>query len=220
MISPRVMRIPAAMNLRASVHWAGRRSGQRGGVMADETEQIKERLPIATLVAEHVALKRSGRSLMGLCPFHSEKTASFVVSPERGTFHCFGCGAGGTIFNFYMLLHKVEFVEALHALAARTGVELDPEAARRKGLEARGFEVLQAVTLYFQQTLAGQAGEPARAYLASRGITPQTIERFALGFLPDWGEGLRRALPARGVSEQELIDAGVLIAGEGGREAF
>ena len=188
--------------------------------MADEREQIKERLPIETLVGEHVALRRSGHSLTGLCPFHKEKTPSFVVSPDRGIFHCFGCNAGGDIFRFYMLTHKVEFPEALQALAARTGVELDPEAARRKASEAHSYDVLQAVSLYFQQGLAANSGKDARDYLARRGITQATVERFALGFLPDWGESMRRDLPARGISVEELVDAGVLLVSDQGREPF
>ena len=188
--------------------------------MADERDQIKERLPIESLVGERVALQRAGRNLKGLCPFHKEKTPSFVVSPERGTFHCFGCNAGGDIFRFYMLLNKVEFPEALQALAARVGVELDPEAARRKAVESRAYDVLQAVSLYFQQALMANPGRDAREYLSKRGITQSTIERFALGFLPDWGEGMRRDLPARGVSEQDLLDAGVLLVSDQGREPF
>jgi len=192
----------------------------REWALADERDQIKERLPIETLVGERVALKRAGRNLSGLCPFHKEKTPSFIVSPERGTFHCFGCGEGGDIFRFYMLTHEVEFPEALKALAARTGVELDPETARRKAAEGRAHDVLQAVSLYFQQGLAASAGKAAREYLATRGIAQATIERFALGYLPDWGEAMRRELPGRGVSEQELIDAGVLLPGDQDREPF
>ncbi len=188
--------------------------------VADEREQIKERLPIETLVGERVALQRAGRNLKGLCPFHKEKTPSFVVSPERGTFHCFGCNAGGDIFRFYMLLNKVEFPEALQALAARTGIELDPEAARRKASEARAYDVLQAVSLYFQQALMATPGKDARDYLAGRGITQTTIERFALGYLPDWGEGMRRDLPARGISVEDLLSSGILVASDQGREPF
>ncbi len=188
--------------------------------MADERELIKERLLIETLVGERVALRRSGRNLIGLCPFHKEKSPSFLVSPERGTFHCFGCGAGGDIFRFYMLINKVEFPEALQALAARAGVELDPETARRKASEARGYDVLQAVSLYFQQALAASSGKNARDYLAKRGLTQATVERFALGFLPDWGDGMRRDLPARGITVQELVDAGVLLVSDQGLEPF
>ncbi len=188
--------------------------------MADERDQIKERLPIETLVGEQVALRRSGRNLMGLCPIHKEKTPSFVVSPERGTFHCFGCGAGGDIFRFYMLTNKVEFPDALRALAGRTGVELDPDAARRKAHETRAHDVLLAVSLYFQQGLAAKSGQAAREYLAKRSIAQVTIDRFALGYLADWGEGLRRDMPARGISEQEMIDGGVLLPSDQGREPF
>lgn len=188
--------------------------------MAEEREQIRERLSIETLVGEHVQLSRSGQNLKGLCPFHKEKSPSFLVSPARGSFHCFGCGAGGDIFRFYMLINKVEFPDALRALAARTGVELDPGAAVRKAKEARVHEVLEAATLYFQQALMSPAGAAARSYLAARGLDRQTVERFALGYLPDWGEGLRRDLPGRGVSVEELLDAGVLYAAEGGREPF
>lgn len=188
--------------------------------MGDERDQIRERLPIETLVGERVALTRAGRNLKGLCPFHKEKSPSFVVSPERGSFHCFGCGASGDIFRFLMLTDKVEFPDALRSLAARTGVEVDPGAAARKAVASRAHEVLAAVTLYFQQALMGEAGTAARAYLSGRGLTRATWERFALGYMPDWGEGLRQALPERGVSEQELIEAGVLIPSEQGREPF
>jgi DNA primase len=188
--------------------------------MADEREEIRGRLPIETLVGESVALKRTGRNLSGLCPFHKEKTPSFIVSPERGTFHCFSCGAGGDIFRFHMLINKVEFPDALRALAARTGVELDPEAARRKAVESRSYEVLQAVSLYFQQALAAPGGSPARRYLEARGLSRATIERFGIGYLPDWGEGLRRLMPERGVAEQDLIDAAILHPSEQGREPF
>jgi DNA primase len=191
-----------------------------GGCVADERDQIKERLPIETLVGELVALRRTGRNLTGLCPIHKEKTPSFVVSPERGTFHCFGCGAGGDIFRFYMLTNKVEFPDALRALASRTGVELDPEAARRKAHESRAHDVLQAVSLYFQQGLAAKSGQAAREYLAGRSISQETIDRFALGYLADWGEGLRRDMPGRGISEQEMIDGGVLLPSDQGREPF
>jgi DNA primase len=191
-----------------------------GGWVADERDTIKERLPIEALVGELVALRRTGRNLTGLCPIHKEKTPSFVVSPERGTFHCFGCGAGGDIFRFFMLTNKVEFPDALRALASRTGVELDPEAARRKAHESRAHDVLQAVSLYFQQGLAAKSGLAARDYLAGRSITQETIDRFALGYLADWGEGLRRDMPARGISEQELIDGGVLLPSDQGREPF
>jgi len=188
--------------------------------MGDERDQIRERLPIETLVGERVALTRAGRNLKGLCPFHKEKSPSFVVSPERGSFHCFGCGASGDIFRFLMLTDKVEFPDALRTLAARTGVELDPGAAARKAVASRAHEVLAAVTLYFQQALMGEQGAAARAYLSGRGLSRATWERFALGYMPDWGEGMRRALPERGVTEQELIDAGVLITSEQGREPF
>src|SRR5208282_2986949 len=110
--------------------------------------------------------------------------------------------------------------EALQALAARTGVELDPEAARRKAGEARAFEVLQGVSLYFQQALMANAGKDARDYLSGRGITQTTIERFGLGYLPDWGEALRRDMPARGISVQDMVEAGVLLVSDQGHEPF
>jgi DNA primase len=188
--------------------------------MADEREEIRGRLPIETLVGELVTLKRTGHNLSGLCPFHKEKSPSFIVSPERGNFHCFGCGAGGDIFRFYMLINKVEFPDALRALAERTGVELDPEAARRKSVELRSYEVLQAVSLYFQQALSSPAGTQAREYLGGRSLTRDTIERFGIGYVPDWGDGLRKLMPERGVSEQDLIDAAVLYPSEQGREPF
>lgn len=188
--------------------------------MADEREEIRGRLPIETLVGETVTLKRTGRNLSGLCPFHKERTPSFIVSPERGSFHCFSCGAGGDIFRFYMLTNKVEFPDALRALAERTGVELDPEATRRKAVESRSYEVLQAVSLYFQQALSSPAGAQARDYLAGRELSRDTIERFGIGYMPDWGDALRKLMPERGVSEQDMIDAAVLYPSEQGREPF
>src|SRR5882762_4866229 len=155
-------------------------------------DDLRMQANILQVVQEYVPLKRAGTTYKGLCPFHGEKTPSFHVNPERGFFHCFGCGLGGDVFKFLELHEKVGFQDAVRMLAQKFGVAL-PEPAEGDGDDARRDSALRESLLkaheiaaaYFKEQLAGPAGGRARAQLADRGVTQQTIDELGLGFAPN-----------------------------------
>ena len=161
-------------------------------------------------MGETVALKRAGSVHKGLCPFHDEKTPSFVVTPERDTWHCFGCGEHGDIFTFVMRRDGLDFREALARLAERAGVELSERTAREDRRKARLREALEAAIAWYREVLlqAHQA-QRARDYLEERGFTPDTLDRFAIGYAPNTWDALSKRLRSKGFSDAELTDAGL-----------
>lgn len=168
------------------------------GRIPDTTlDAIRERVSIVEVVSGFVTLKKAGRNHVGLCPFHNERTPSFTVSDDRGLFHCFGCGAGGTVFTFVMRMEGLIFAEAVESLARRAGVQL-PSRPDRAADSTRQLciELNERAQKYFRDCLAGEAGASARAYLARRGLTAATVDRYGLGFCPPAGSGLARALRA------------------------
>jgi DNA primase len=172
--------------------------------------EIKSKLPVVDIVGETVALKRAGSAYKGLCPFHAEKTPSFVVSPERESWHCFGCGEGGDIFTFLMKRDGLDFREALTRLAEKAGVELSERTAREDRRKARLREALEAAVAWYREVLLQtKQGEKAREYLASRGFTEKTLERFTVGYAPNNWEMLTGRLQSRGFSGEELIGSGL-----------
>jgi len=174
------------------------------------TTDIKSKLGVVDVVGESVALKRAGSVYKGLCPFHSEKTPSLIVSPDRETWHCFGCGEGGDIFSFVMRRDGLDFREALERLAERAGVELSERTAREDRRRRRLREALEAaITWYREVLLRTPQAEAARAYLAERQLSDETLERFGIGFAPASWEMLTGRLRGRGFSEEELIGAGL-----------
>jgi len=176
------------------------------GLVAD----IKSRLPVVDVVGETVALKRAGSVYKGLCPFHAEKTPSFIVSPDREGWHCFGCGQGGDIFTFVMRRDGLDFREALARLAERAGVELSERTAREDRRKRRLRDALEAaITWYREVLLRTPQGERARHYLAERGLSDETLERFAVGYAPNAWDALSKRLQARGFSDDELVAAGL-----------
>jgi DNA primase len=172
--------------------------------------EIKSKIPVVELVGESVALKRAGSVHKGLCPFHGEKTPSFVVTPERETWHCFGCGEHGDIFTFLMRRDGLEFREALSRLAERAGVELSERSAREDRRKARLREALEAAIAWYREVLlqAHQA-EGARAYLTERGMTAETLDRFGIGYAPNTWEALSKRLRSKGFTDAELTEAGL-----------
>jgi DNA primase len=168
-----------------------------GRIPEDTLQAVRDRVDIVDLVGRHVGLKKAGRSYKGLCPFHHEKTPSFVVTPERGTWHCFGCGEGGNAFAFLMRHENLTFPEAVRSLAAELGIEIpETDSGERGVLEG----VLRANALaheYYRRSLSGEEGAAARAYLTGRGLGAEDAARLGLGFAPDRWEGvvevLRRA---------------------------
>ncbi len=178
--------------------------------MAD-IEALKQALPIEALIGEYVPLRKAGASLKGLCPFHLEKTPSFTVSPERGSFRCFGCGKGGDVVNFYMEIEKVDFREAVSRLARKAGIEVDVE--RREPVDPDLEEIAtlnEAAGLFFQSALLAGPGAAARAYVQRRGLTQPTVERFGLGWAPAGWDKLLRHLQSRGHSVEALERAGLV----------
>jgi len=179
-------------------------------------DEIKERLDIVEVVSAYVPLKKAGRNYKALCPFHVEKTPSFVVFPETQTWHCFGaCGTGGDVFTFIMKQENVDFVEALRMLAARAGVELKPRTPAASAEEKRRQrlrEIVAAAASYYHHLLQSEGGQRARTYLAQRGLTPETIELFQLGYAPDSWEATQRYLCGQGYELPDLEAAGLVIA--------
>lgn len=178
--------------------------------------QILDRVPIQDVVAEHVTLKRRGARWVGLCPFHSEKTPSFTVSPERGLFKCFGCGKGGDVFSFVQLKENVSFMEAMRHLADRAGLDFRDSGQHHGGSPgepSRGeIAKLNAWALqFFRKNLqADSIGRSAREYLRGRGFTEATIERFGLGLATENGASLRSAAARAGFNDAFLIAADLL----------
>ena len=175
----------------------------------DKIEEVRSHADIVEVIGAHVRLRRAGRNFVGLCPFHNEKTPSFSVNDERGFFHCFGCGAGGTVFDFVMRIETLTFLEALQSLARRYGVVLPqpqagpggPIAGERDAL----FQANQTAAEFFAHVLWNTPeGAPAQEYLKRRAITVETARAFMLGFAPNRTANLASALSKRGLVEAGL----------------
>ncbi|HEV2067711.1 MAG TPA: DNA primase, partial [Thermomicrobiales bacterium] len=181
----------------------------------DAVSEIRERIDIVDLVQTYVpSLKRAGRSSKGLCPFHQEKTSSFVVFPDSQNFHCFGCGKGGDLFTFYMLVEHVEFREALQELASRAGVTLDaaaPVNPERDEHRRRLVEINELAATFFSHVLnRSPEGAAGREVIAARQISPEMVERFTLGFAPESWDRLLTFLQSRQFSSEDAFEAGLL----------
>jgi DNA primase len=185
---------------------------------AGSVAEIKSRLPVAEIVGETVQLKRAGSTLKGLCPFHTEKTASFTVSPERESWHCFGCGEHGDIFTFVMKRDGIDFREALNRLAERAGVELSAAGAREDRRRKRLRDALEAAIAWYREVLRqARLAEPARRYLAERGFTEETLDQFGIGFAPNSWDALVKRLAARGFTTEEMVAAGLASVAQRGK---
>jgi DNA primase len=170
----------------------------------DKIEEVRMRADIVEIIGAHVRLKRAGRNFVGLCPFHNEKTPSFSVNAERGFFHCFGCGAGGSVFNFIMRIEGLNFPEAVRSLAQRYGVTLPEFQASGPGAGDRDamLKANQLAAEFFAHVLWNtEDGVLARGYLDSRGITRETARAFMIGFAPARPASLAKALERRGLRE-------------------
>ncbi len=175
------------------------------------TAEVKSKLSVVDVVGETVTLKKAGTTFKGLCPFHGEKTPSFVVTPARESWHCFGCGLGGDIFSFVMQRDGITFPEALRTLASRAGVEIDERTKREDARRARLRQVLETAIAFYHAVLTSSgAGAPALAYLKARGFTDQTIETFQLGWAPaGWDQMARQLRSKRDVRDEELVEVGL-----------
>lgn len=182
-------------------------------------DEIRARVPLATVVGRRVQLKKSGREHQGLCPFHKEKTPSFTVSEDKGFFHCFGCGAHGDVIGFVMQSEGLGFPEAVERLAAEAGLEVPRDRPVDRQAEARRKsmgDALEAAAAWYQAQLDTWQGENAKNYLIRRGVSAETAAAFRLGFAPNQRGALRQALNAKGLKDELLIDAGLLKAADDG----
>jgi DNA primase len=184
--------------------------------------EVKSKLTVLEIVGEQVELRKAGTTYKGLCPFHGEKTPSFVVTPARDSWHCFGCGEGGDIFSFVMRREGLTFPDALKRLAARAGIEIDERTSREDARKARLREVLeQAIAFYHVVLTQSKTGAPALEYLHGRGFTDDTIQKFQLGWAPDgWDQMIRMLQTRRNVTLAELADVGLTSQRSSGRGAY
>lgn len=188
----------------------------------DQVAQIREKIDIVALLSEYMTLKKAGRNFKALCPFHSEKTPSFVISPERQIWHCFGgCNKGGDAYQFLIEYEKVDFPEALRILAKRAGVELVSQSysSGENSKKERLYQINSLAKEYYHYVLTKhKAGKQALDYLKERGIDPKIIETFSLGFSPSTGNSLVKYLiDKKRLPQEEVIEAG--LAYQRGRDA-
>ncbi|MFA5954939.1 MAG: DNA primase, partial [Patescibacteria group bacterium] len=188
------------------------------------TEEIKSRLDIADVIGEYITIKPAGANFKARCPFHEEKSASFMISKPKQIWHCFGCGEGGDIFSFVMKQEGLEFPDALRLLAAKAGIQVVAEAPEKRTERERLGRVLATSVQFWQETLwkASEARD-AREYLQNRRlILPATIREWRLGFAPASWDALVMYLAKQGIAEEDMIHAGVAVRkmASGGRGVY
>jgi DNA primase len=184
--------------------------------------EVKAKVSIVDVVGEAVQLRKAGTVMKGLCPFHGEKTPSFVVTPARETWHCFGCGEGGDIFSFVMRRESLTFPEALKRLAAKAGIEIDERTTREDARKAKLREVLeQAIAFYHVVLTQSKVGALALEYLHKRGFTDETIEKYQLGWAPDgWDQMIKMLQSRRQVNVADLAEVGLTSSRPNSRGAY
>lgn len=181
-------------------------------------QELKYRSDIEQVVGSYVNLRRRGRTLSGLCPFHSEKSPSFTVYPDTQSFFCFGCGAAGDVINFIRRIENLDYMEAVRLLAQRAGMQVPEEAGddRSSRLRKRILELNRDAARYFHRTLMSEAGRPGRAYLIGRGLTRDTIVHFGIGYAAEGWDGLANAMRQQGYTREELLTAHLISEGARG----
>jgi len=183
-------------------------------------DEVKQKTDIVEVISQYTKLTKSGRTLRGLCPFHSEKHGSFFVYPDQQSWHCFGaCSTGGDAFSFLMKKENIDFGEALRLLADRAGISLperEPGDNIKKDERARLYQINEAAAAYFHdQLLNSPAAERARQYVAGRGLSLESITLFRLGYSPNSWEALQQHLKDQGYTPEEMLQAGLIVESEG-----
>ncbi|MBU6147753.1 MAG: DNA primase [Actinomycetales bacterium] len=193
-----------------------------GRISAEDVTAVREGSRIEQIVGDHVTLRRAGPdSLTGLCPFHDERSPSFTVTPTKGLWYCFGCGEGGDVFDFQRRIDSSTFAEAVERLAQRAGITVRYERGGAVGGADQGqrTRLMRAVSLsaaFFSEALTSAAAAPARQFLTARGFGPESWEQFGLGFAPSGWDSLLSHLRGHGVSEADILGAGLAITGTRG----
>lgn len=194
-------------------------------IAEEKIKEIRERASILEVVSDFVSLKKSGKNYLGLCPFHAERTPSFTVNEEKGIFHCFGCGAGGNVFNFLMRLNNLSFPEAVKTLAQRYGIslpirELSAAEKLRRSLQENLFAINELVCKFYHRLLTSEKeGEEGRNYLAKRGISSEIIQLYRLGFAPATWDSLVSFLKEQGIALNYAQSLGLIIPRQEGKDA-
>ena len=180
----------------------------------DQVDEVKSKVDIVEVISSYLPLKKAGRNFAGLCPFHSEKTPSFMVSPERQAFKCFGCQEGGDVFTFLEKMEGWEFREALEEMAKRAGVKLAsfrPSSGSK--IKEKLIEINKLAAKFYKYLLTRhKIGTTARDYLKNRGILPALWDKFDLGYAPPGFENLTRFMAKKGFDLADLATAGLIIA--------
>lgn len=190
----------------------------------DQVQEVKDRVDIVEVISTYLTLKKAGSNMKANCPFHNEKTPSMMISPERQSFKCFGCGEGGDVITFVEKIEGLDFYNALKILAERAGVELKSRSVKFGNTEykadrkTRIFEINEwAMKVYHKLLTDHPKADKARKYLQERGLTKETIETFEIGYAPNSWDFLLRFLLSKNYTEAEAVEAGVAIKSEGGK---
>ncbi len=184
----------------------------------DIINEIKYRNDIETTISQYVNLKRRGKNLVGLCPFHGEKTPSFTIYPESGSFYCFGCGVGGDVFTFTSLIENLDYIESVKLLAERSGVTLPQDGYddSMQRLKNTIYDINRETARFFYSHMMSEEGKWARDYYMGRGLSLSTIKHFGLGAAPDSWDALLKHLKSKGFTIEEMLTANVIVKSQKG----
>ncbi|MCK5475005.1 MAG: DNA primase [Candidatus Pacebacteria bacterium] len=180
-------------------------------MLNSQVDEIKSKLSVEEVISGYLQIQKAGRNFKAKCPFHNEKTPSFIISPERQTWHCFGCNEGGDIFTFIMKIEGLEFYDALKLLAQRAGVQIKDHNLANESKKKKIFEIVEISRKFYQECLKIKNGKVALGYLQDRGISESMIENFQLGYAPDSWDLLSKFLKSKGYNEIEIAATGMTV---------
>ncbi|HDH07431.1 MAG TPA: hypothetical protein ENG89_00205, partial [Candidatus Moranbacteria bacterium] len=180
--------------------------------MNSAVEEIKSRINVVDLVGDYIKLQKAGANFRACCPFHNEKTPSFMVSEEKQIWHCFGCGKGGDVFGFLMELEGLEFKEVLKILADKAGIQLPEYNPQKASSKNKTLEILELVTKFYEKQLwDGSGKDKILKYLHDRQLKDESIKDFRLGYAPDGWRNILKFLLDRGYKAEEIMETGLLV---------
>ena len=175
----------------------------------DTIDRIRDSADIVDVVSHHVDLTKRGRNFFGLCPFHNEKTPSFSVAPDKGIYHCFGCGNGGSALNFIMEIEKISFVEAVTQLGKKLGIEVQNSGDDSNEFFGKLYEIHKLATELFHETLFSDRGQKAKEYLLNRGLNEDSLKLFKVGFVPEESSYLFNSIKSKNYDKEIMEKSGL-----------